>query len=791
MKKFKRFILLAVLVLTSSIASFSSLNHLSVSQDVSAVSNPAAGASYYATNQNDLYYSGIDETLTGEDLMVALSTLTSSGFVNKSYSSLPSIYQYSDASLTDSSKMVMVYTGTEKTFSPGGMPSNTNKEHVWPASWYGTGNREEGAGSPGADAHNVWPSASELNSKRGVAAFDELDFSSAYKCYEFTRSDWSYGTPGDNDSYVWSSAFNYSAGQGDDVIYPSSGHRGAIARILMYVATRYRNNTNYPVMLHDRAATLNSGRIGKLSTLLKWHYLEPPSEWEIRRNNEVASRWHHNRNPFVDHPEYATSIFYHLPEPGASAPTSAVKSVIETYGDLHQGIVIDHSSLSLNEGQSAKINIVSNPNSETISWSSDDTDVAAVDNQGNIFAVSAGTATIIAQGSESSASCVVTVIDPDAIIPITNISLNPVAKSLQIGEEVNILPTISPSDATNKVLNWTSSNTGVGIVNSNGRVVALSVGTTTIIASASDGSGKSATCAITVTPSQPSEGGWQLVTEASSLTAGDRLVIASNNGFTAGDISSSVMSSLSSTFSSDKSLITTLNSQTKELTLGGSSGAWTFSNSNSQLLGTTAVKNLAWGSGTTTWNIEINNSDATISSTTSSYGRFLYNVSAPRFTTYTSAVSSSMLLPQLYRFVDESDPVREEAHEFVSLFMITTAAECAALDVKNSTWTSLQASYSILSDEAKDYFYEHFENDILVVSMVERYGMIISKYGYVNFLTDSLGNPLLLAVNTQVDIGLLGSESALAITIIAFIGAIAVSIGGFVVFKKSRKNFYH
>ncbi|HPV70264.1 MAG TPA: hypothetical protein PK030_04350 [Bacilli bacterium] len=250
------------------------------------------------------------------------------------------------------------------------------------------------------------------------------------------------------------------------------------------------------------------------------------------------------------------------------------------------------------------------------------------------------------------------------------------------------------------------------------------------------------------------------------------------------------MSSLSSTFSSDKSQITTLNSQTKELTLGGSSGAWTFSNGKSQLLGTTAVKNLAWGSGTTTWNIEINNSDATISSTTSSYGRFLYNVSAPRFTTYTSAVSGSMLLPQLYRFVDESDPVREEAHEFVSLFMSTTAAECAALDVKNSTWTSLQASYSILSDEAKDYFYEHFENDILVVSMVERYGMIISKYGYVNFLTDSLGNPLLLAVNTQVDIGLLGSESALAITIIAFIGSIAVSIGGFVVFKKSRNDFY-
>ena len=56
----------------------------------------ASGASYYENNENDLYYQGISSSLVGEDLIVALSTLTSSGFVNHSYSALPEIYQYSD-----------------------------------------------------------------------------------------------------------------------------------------------------------------------------------------------------------------------------------------------------------------------------------------------------------------------------------------------------------------------------------------------------------------------------------------------------------------------------------------------------------------------------------------------------------------------------------------------------------------------------------------------------------------------------------------------------------------------
>ncbi|MDD7772049.1 MAG: InlB B-repeat-containing protein, partial [Firmicutes bacterium] len=143
-------------------------------------------------------------------------------------------------------------------------------------------------------------------------------------------------------------------------------------------------------------------------------------------------------------------------------------------------------------------------------------------------------------------------------------------------------------------------------------------------------------------------GEWKLVSDASTLAAGAQLLIASNaKGFVAGAISSSVMTNIAATFATDYSTVTKPDTAVV-LTLGGSEGAWTLANASGQLLGATAAKKLAWGSGTTTWSISISGNDATIENGTSSYGRFLYNVNTPRFTTYTSATSTSMLLPQLY-----------------------------------------------------------------------------------------------------------------------------------------------
>lgn len=149
---------------------------------------------------------------------------------------------------------------------------------------------------------------------------------------------------------------------------------------------------------------------------------------------------------------------------------------------------------------------------------------------------------------------------------------------------------------------------------------------------------------------------WQMVTDASTLRAGDKLVLACTaREATAANISGQVMlTSDPSTFSGNT--ITTLANNAIILTLGGKAGNWTLANSQGKLLGATAVKDIAWDKGTTTWDISISaTGDATIQNTTSSYGRFLYNVQSPRFTTYTSKTNTNMLLPQLYRLMLPQD----------------------------------------------------------------------------------------------------------------------------------------
>ena len=143
-------------------------------------------------------------------------------------------------------------------------------------------------------------------------------------------------------------------------------------------------------------------------------------------------------------------------------------------------------------------------------------------------------------------------------------------------------------------------------------------------------------------------GEYTLVTDASALTVGAQILIAENSkAFVAGDISSQYMTNIAATFSSDKETVE-LPDGAVVLTLGGSEGAWTLADPNGKLLGATAVKKLAWDSGTTTWSISVADGAATIQNGTSTYGRFLYNSSSPRFTTYTSSSSSSMILPQIY-----------------------------------------------------------------------------------------------------------------------------------------------
>ena len=82
---------------------------------------------------------------------------------------------------------------------------------------------------------------------------------------------------------------------------------------------------------------------------------------------------------------------------------------------------------------------------------------------------------------------------------VTGISINPSsAQTKNIGDTFKITATVSPSDANNKSITWSSSSTSVATVDSSGNVHCLAAGTTTITATAADGSGKSASLELTV-----------------------------------------------------------------------------------------------------------------------------------------------------------------------------------------------------------------------------------------------------------------------------------------------------
>ena len=93
------------------------------------------------------------------------------------------------------------------------------------------------------------------------------------------------------------------------------------------------------------------------------------------------------------------------------------------------------------------------------------------------------------------------------IVPVSQITLNKAETSISVGNSETLSATVAPENAANKALTWASSDEDVATVAPDGTVTAVKAGAATITATATDGSGKSAVCKVTVTgdttPSQP------------------------------------------------------------------------------------------------------------------------------------------------------------------------------------------------------------------------------------------------------------------------------------------------
>ena len=173
--------------------------------------------------------------------------------------------------------------GTDQCGNYGGEGDCYNREHSWPKSWFG------GEVEPMyTDLFHLVPTDGYVNNMRSNYAF------------------------GDVGTATWTSQNGSKLGNCIDpgysgtVFEPNTGFKGDFARNYFYMATRYYNeDSGWP---GSEMVTGSQFKPWAKAMLLIWSQQDPVSQKEITRNNAVYAI-QHNRNPFIDHPEYANSVW--------------------------------------------------------------------------------------------------------------------------------------------------------------------------------------------------------------------------------------------------------------------------------------------------------------------------------------------------------------------------------------------------------------------------------------------------------------------------------------------------
>lgn len=229
------------------------------------------------TGQQTGYYNGTDGK-SGDELKTALNDIIK-GHTVYSYYSSKYVFNLSDADPNNPDNVILVYTGRSNPNNDYGTGGDfINREHVWAKSH---GNFTDVLPMY-SDVHNLKPADASVNVARSNKYFDDggVQNAEAPGCY-YTDSTWEAR---------------------DEV-------KGDIARIIFYMSTRYEgDNGESDLEVVDWNNTYPMPEHGKLSTLLEWNLLDPPDEFERNRNNVIFS-YQHNRNPFIDNPDFAQLIW--------------------------------------------------------------------------------------------------------------------------------------------------------------------------------------------------------------------------------------------------------------------------------------------------------------------------------------------------------------------------------------------------------------------------------------------------------------------------------------------------
>lgn len=226
------------------------------------------------------------------------------------------VLEIADENQDDTNKIITIYRNATYAKAGGGN-DNYNREHTWPKS-YGFPNNDPNLNYPYTDMHHLFLSDSDYNFNRSNKPYDNCDTN----CIENptainnNRGGVGNGYPGDS---------NWTDGEYTDGRWETwSGRRGDVARAMMYMDVRYAGGAHSitgasepDLILTDNRTLMDASNTGNnestaymglLSVLLQWHQEDPVDLVEMQHHEAVAS-FQGNRNPFIDHPEWAACVF--------------------------------------------------------------------------------------------------------------------------------------------------------------------------------------------------------------------------------------------------------------------------------------------------------------------------------------------------------------------------------------------------------------------------------------------------------------------------------------------------
>ena len=236
------------------------------------------------------YYSSVTG-LTGDSLKTELNQIIKNHLefpYTSSSTDVWDILKQTDKDTANPNNVLLIYSGwsvnANQEYNSG---AGWSREHVWAKS---RGNFGTAIG-PGTDVHAIRPCDVSVNSARNNRWFAECT-------EEYIDADGPTGSYRSSTEWVWK---------------PNENVKGDVARMIFYMATRYEGDSGEPDLeIVDSIPADNSTNLpihAKLSDLMRWHLEDTVDDWERNRNDIIYYSFQQNRNPFIDHPEYAQLIW--------------------------------------------------------------------------------------------------------------------------------------------------------------------------------------------------------------------------------------------------------------------------------------------------------------------------------------------------------------------------------------------------------------------------------------------------------------------------------------------------